>query len=179
MDLDDLIRLSLRELAIHFIAESSGATGMDSQGWYSLISAFSMRVSTEDRRDVAENVQLLRTAYETLLAAAVADGGLEEREATLRRVHLLVLLSTYATSAEVADEQVAAARKIALDRVPIPIDLAEMKAQGWHTLPIGEIRELRFAKNLFADLRAVTHLAPGSADAAAVGAWLDLWPDLP
>jgi len=81
---------------------------------------------------------------------------IQHREVPLRRVAFLVGLAVRLDLDD--DERVKLtqrAGRIALENVYFPLEMAHAKASQWKSLPIDEIRDLRYLKNLFRPLKAL------------------------
>jgi hypothetical protein len=179
IDLDELTALNLGDLAALLAEQAPSWTGVLPDQWLSALELFTSRLASADRRSVVQDLSLLRHAYETLIAAAFDGGAIDKRESVLRIVNLLVALAASSNSDADADEFAAEAKRLALKNIPMSLENAQVAARDWRALPMDEIRDMRYARNLLSPLRPIMNRGHSEIDSAMVDAWLDLLPALP
>jgi hypothetical protein len=176
--LDDLVGLDLLSLVSRLVEEKATLDRSLDGRWRSVLELFTRGVSSADGASVAGHEQAVYEAYGLTLDAAQRSGELDPREAIIRRVNLLVLLATR-SDPDSRDELLREARVLVLGHLPMPLEVAREETVGWQALPIEEMRELRYVKNLLRPLAAWTTTEAPTREARALHPWLELLPSLP
>lgn len=148
--------------------------------WRSLLELFTLRVGSLSHTDVAPNWQDLYGAYQNFLAGARAAGAIDIREEGIRSVNFLVALipSVKPTGLD-ANVLSSLAARTALDLVPMSYEHAERQVRNWQSLPMSDVRDLRFLKNLLSPLKNVSKNGMDLPNDEQLKNWFALLPALP
>ncbi|WP_080640910.1 hypothetical protein [Salinispora oceanensis] len=179
IDLCLLGKLSIGDLSMLLAERTPTWTGIHPSDWHYLLALFNSQLMCADRQAVTRDLPLLRRAYETLIEAARDGGAIDQRESVLRLVNLLVALAAISDSDEEIDDLVAEAKRVALENVPMSLESVQVKVRGWRTLPIKEIRDLRYAKNLLTPLGSIANRGSRGMCSTNFEAWMGLLSSLP
>lgn len=177
-EFEELLNLSLLGLASRLNERSADKPALRGE-WRSVLELFTSRVAAEDRAVLAANWRQLVEAYDLGVDSAIDCGDIDAREGALRQINLLVRLASIVETTGDKYRLFSWASGIALQRTPLTLDDAQRKAVNWQTLPLDEMRSLRFAKNLFSPLQLLGDEASDLPAMRAVAPWLKLLPSLP
>lgn len=173
---DELVGLDLLQLVSRLVEQRATPDRSLDGSWRTVVELFALRASTAGGAVVGYEL-IVDEAYGLALDEAQRSGEMDAREAVIRRVNLLVVLGRGGPA--VRGELLRKARVLVLGHVPMPLDVAREKTVGWQALPIGEIRELRYLKNLLRPLTASTTSEAPTPEARALDPWLELLTSLP
>ncbi len=179
MDLQELPRLDLNQLADLLANDDSRLNGLSAGDLRFVFSLLNSHIASDEPVEVARNIDLLRRAHSSLLQSGAQSGAIQQREAALRRVAFLVALAVRLDSSDERDELAQHAERTALENVCFPLEVARAKTSKWELLPLDEIRDLRYLKNLFRPIKALSRVEKDTEQSRAISRWLALLPLLP
>lgn len=180
INLEELDKLSVHDLSTFLVEQTPTWTSIQPSEWRSILELFTSRLTyAADRQAVIRDLPLFRRAYETLIEAACDGGAINQRESVLHLVNLLVAFATNSDSDEQVDDLAAEAKRVALENMPMSLESAQVKVRDWRALPIEEIRDMRYAKNLLTPLGSIANRGRHETCSINFEAWMDLLPSLP
>jgi len=176
MTLEELLALTTPELVAR-LDQPVGLAEPVQGGWLAVLELVTSRVGAVDRETLVGLEQDTYRAYDRTLGAAVRAREIDEREAVVRRVNLLVALASASSDEPVGRDLDGQAERLVLASLPLTLEETRARVDGWRTSPVEEIRQLRQVKNLLRPLASIRTNPERRRD--ALREWIELLPSLP